>query len=259
MNYGIQLSASGAMTALYRMDLLSNNLANAGTAGFKPDIGATRQRDVVRVEDGVFSLPSNELLEKLGGGLLLAPNRVSFDQGGLERTDSPLDVAIQGDGFFVVRDEADTSGDRMRLTRDGRFLRDAQGRLVLAASGMPVMDRSNSAIHIPEGAEVSIDADGTVRQNGEELAKIQLAAVPDRSALVKLGASLFRATSGALASRDAATGILRQGHIETSATDSVKTMLDISSAGRDFESNINMISQADRMVERAVNVLGRVS
>jgi flagellar basal-body rod protein FlgG len=258
VNYGTQISASGAMTALYRMDVLSNNLANAGTAGYKPDIGATRQRDAARIEDGVFSMPSNTMLEKLGGGLMLARNRVNFGQGGLERTDSPLDVAIQGDGFFVVRDESDTSGDRFRLTRDGRFLRDAQGRLALAASGLPVMDTNNRPIQIPSGVEVSIDADGTIRQDREEIARIQVAAVPDRSALVKLGGSLFRAPGGALASRSAADAVLRQGHVESSVTNQVQTMLDISSAGRDFESNINMISQADRMLERAINTLGRV-
>ena len=66
MQYGLQISTSGILTGMYRTNVLANNLANINTTGFKPDSAFTRQRAVVREEDGVYSLPSNRLLEKLG-------------------------------------------------------------------------------------------------------------------------------------------------------------------------------------------------
>lgn len=73
MYYGIQLAASGALTSLYRTDVLANNLANINTAGFKPDMVYTRQRDTARVEDDLPFLPTDDLLERLGAGSTWPP------------------------------------------------------------------------------------------------------------------------------------------------------------------------------------------
>jgi len=259
MNYGINISASGAMTAMYRQDVLSNNLANGSTVGFKPDIPAARQRDSVRAEDNLEFLPSDELLEKLGGGLQLSPNRTKFGQGALESTSSPLDLAIQGGGFFVVRNDADLSGDKLRLTRDGRFTKDSQGRIVSAASGMPLLDTNSRTITLRDTGKVTIDDDGTVHQDGKAIARIQFTDFPDKSRLQKKGDGVFVATANAMASRKPADGTIKQFAVEASAVDEVGTIMQITSAGRDFESNMNMVAAADRMMERAINTFGRVS
>jgi flagellar basal body rod protein FlgG len=259
MNYGIQLSASGALTAMYRQDVAANNLANMDTAGFKPDIAATRQRPVVREEDSVWNLPSNALLERLGGGLLLAPNRVDFGQGALQRTGNSLDVAIQGDGFMVVRDDTDTSGDRLRLTRDGRLTRDRNGRLVSAATGQPVLDPQNRPIRIPDGPQVVIEENGLIRQGKETIGQIALIDVPDRAKLTKLGNSLFNAPADAINARTPSTGALKQFHIEQSGVDEFRALMAVSSAAREVETNIGMIQSQDRMIERAISSLGRVA
>ncbi len=259
MNYGIQLSASGVLTAMYRQDVAANNLANMSTAGFKPDIAATRQRPVVRQEDGVWNLPSNALLERLGGGTLLAPNRVDFSQASLERTGNSLDVAIQGSGFLVVRDEADQSGDRLRLTRDGRLTRDRNSRLVSASTGQPVLDLQNRPITIPDGPEVVIQENGVIRQGNLTLGQIALVDVPNRERLTKLGNSLFNAPADAINSRAPATGVLKQYHVESSGVDEFRALLAVSSAAREVETNIGMIQSQDRMIERAISSLGRVA
>src|SRR5881396_1878551 len=118
MSYGLQISASGVMTSLFAQDVYANNLANIDTPGFKADIPSIMPRQAVRQEDGLPFLPSNKLLERLGGGVLLNPNRVDFTQGSFKDTGNPLDLAISGDGFFVVRDETDKQTERVRLTRD---------------------------------------------------------------------------------------------------------------------------------------------
>jgi flagellar basal-body rod protein FlgG len=256
MSYGIQISASGVMTSLYSQDVYANNLANIDTPGFKADIPSILPRQAVRDEDHLPFLPSNKLLERLGGGALLNPNRVDFTQGSLKETGSPFDVGIAGDGFFVVKDPTDQSG-RVRLTRDGRFARDAQGRLVMASTGLQVMDVQNRPITLGPG-EVSISEDGTVCAGGRECGHLQLADVPDKSSLTKLGHSLFLAPADAV-NKGAASGAIRQRSYEDSSADEVRTLMQMTSAGRDVESNVSLIQQHDRMMDRAINGLGRVA
>jgi flagellar basal-body rod protein FlgF len=258
MNYGLQLSASGALSSLYRMDVLANNLANATTTGFKPDLPVITQRDAARIEDSLGFLPSSDLLERLGGGVMPVANRTSWEQGTLSSTSNPFDLAIEGDGFFVLRDRTDSGTDRLRFTRDGRFTRDARGLLVSTTTGMPALDVSNRTIPIPGNGPVQVQADGTILQNGQTLGRLQLTTLP-KDKLSKLGHGMFQATSEALENRKPATGIIRQSALEGSAVDAISTMMAITDASRAAESNFSLIQNADRLMDRAINGLGRVS
>jgi flagellar basal body rod protein FlgG len=259
VNYGIHISASGALAAMYRQDVFANNLANMDTTGFKPDVPAAMHRDPARVEDGLAFMPSSPLLERLGAGALSAPNRVSYTQGALEATGQPFDLALQGDGFFVVRLEVQNNSDRLRLTRDGRFTRDASGRLVMASSGLAVLDTRNSPIQIPDGPGVRVDADGAVRQGDRLVARLRVVNVPDRDVLVKEGHSLFRAPSGAMDAARPSPALVRQGFLEMSGVDAFRAMMQVTSAGREVDGSMSLIAQHDRMMERAINTLGRVT
>lgn len=259
MYQGIQISASGVLTAMYRQDVIANNLANMDTVGFKPDIAATRQRPAVREEDGVWDLPSNALLERLGSGVLMDRNRVNFSQGTLQPTGNPLDLAIEGQGFFVVRDETDTSGDRLRLTRDGRMTRDAQGRLVSAGTGLAVLDAQNRPIQLPEARTIMIEPTGVIRADGAAVAQIAVVEVADPQSLRKIGHSMFAASAEAINSRTPARGRIVQSHVERSGVDEFRAIMAVTSAGREVETNIGMIQQQDRMMDRAINTLGRIS
>jgi flagellar basal-body rod protein FlgG len=259
VNYGLQISASGVLTSLYRMDVLANNLANLDTKGFKPELPMLRQRDAVRQEDGLGSWPSNWMLERLGAGVTTAPNRTDFEQGTLVSSGNPLDLAIEGDGFFMMRDLTDSGADRYRLSRDGRLTRDGNGRLVSVTTGLPVMDTENREITIPPGEEVQIDPDGAIRQNGRVLATIQLVSVSDNQRLRKLGHGMFVAPADVIQNRKHAAGALRQGFLEGSAVDAVSTMMAITDAGRAAETNLQMIQMQDRLMDRAINSLGRIS
>ena len=143
MSYGIDISTSGVLTALHRQDVLTGNLANLNTAGYKPLIPGVKQRDPVSIEDGVLHLPSNRMLERLGAGVVPAASRIGFAQGPIDQTGNDLDVAIEGDGFFAVRD-----GDSTSLTRDGRLTLNANGQLVLAASGHLVLTAADSFFYV---------------------------------------------------------------------------------------------------------------
>ena len=244
---------------MHRQNVLSNNLANINTTGFKPDVALTRQRVSAREEDGLDYMPSDALIERLGAGVLMEPTRISHAQGDLDRTGNDLDLALEGPGFFAVRDGADTSGDGVRFTRDGNMTIGPDGNLVLASSGLSVLDAGNRPIRLSDEAPVSIDRDGVLRQNGDVVARLGVFTVPDPGSLTKMGDNLFNVPPNQYQSRERADARVRQGYLESSATSDIKMMMDIQSAANDFGTNIAMIRNFDTLMERAINRLGRVA
>ncbi|MFG0283649.1 MAG: flagellar hook-basal body protein [Phycisphaerales bacterium JB039] len=256
MNYGLQISSSGLLTSLYRQDALTNNLANLNTVGFKPISPAVRQREPASIEDGLGHLPSSALLEQLGAGVLLGPNRVSFKPGPLLEG-GELDLAIDGDGFFAV---PGADGQSPRLTRDGRLTLDARGTLVQAASGLPVLNVAGRPIALPPQTPVEIDADGRIfDREGSQLDQIRLVGVRDTGALRPEGQGLFVAPPGALEAGWPAGGRIVQRFVEGSSVEPIDALQDITSASGAVSANAAMIDFQDRLMDRAINALGRVS
>ncbi len=255
MSYGIQISATGAMAAMHRQDALTANLANLGTVGFKPVFAGAMHRQPVRAEDGLYNWPSDELLERLGGGVLAAPTMIDFRQGALETSDNDLDLAIQGEGFFVVGDPANPS-----LTRDGRLTLRADGTLVMASNGAAVLGVNDQPIVLDPGAgRVAIDTDGQVSQGGGVVAQIRVADVPDRAVLVKTGESLFAHERGEPLTLVNAGGLVRQHAVEASGVDEIDALMKIQDASRAAQSNIGMVDMQNRMLDRLVNTFARMA
>ncbi|MBY0308324.1 MAG: flagellar hook-basal body protein [Phycisphaerales bacterium] len=254
MNYGLYLSASGMFSALHRMDTAANNLANVETVGFKPDLATTMARDAVRQEDRVWNLPSDAMLERLGGGVLMAPTAVNFSQGALEQSASDLSIALQGDGFFRVRG----ADGQPRLTRDGRLAIDSQGVILQAGTGLPMLDESGSPIRINPGipGPLEIGADGTVRQDQAVAGRLAVVAPKDPRSLRKEGNALFALPSGAEPGPADATVV--QHALERSGADAVAALLEISDAERSVTFNSKMITSYDDLMSRAVSTFGRL-
>ena len=259
MNYGLMISASGAQANLYRQQVFTNNLANVNTAGFKPDIASLRQRDVVRVEDGLMSLPSDAMLERLGAGVMLMPGRISMKQGDVQETGRPFDLALQGRGFFALS-QLDANGqEQIRFTRDGQLTRNSEGRLVHAASGLEVLDESDRPIDVPGRGEFSVDDQGWITAGTERIAKLQIADIADPARLKKFGANLFGAERAVMSQRIAGAAIVKQNHLEQAAINEIDAMMDVTGASKAVSANIGMIAYHDQMMERAINSLGRVA
>ena len=149
MNYGLYLSASGALANMYRQDVFANNLANVNTVGFKHDLAAITQRRPEAIEDMHGPDVSQRLLDKLGGGVFAGPQRITFAQGAIEETAGPLDVAITRPGQFFVL-QAPQGQEGVRLTRDGRFTIDNQGFLASATNGLRVLGVDENPIRVNE-------------------------------------------------------------------------------------------------------------
>lgn len=255
MNYGLYISASGLLTSMSRQDTLTSNLANVNTTGFKPLVPTVRQRDPATVEDDLPHLPSNQLLEQLGAGALLGPSHISFKPGPLIEGNE-LDVAIDGDGFFAV----DGGADGPRLTRDGRLALDDTGRLVQAASGRAILGAGGAPIVLPPDTTIEIDPEGRIYDDaGRLLAQLQVLDVADRSQLAPIGEGLFAAPDGVLERAFPATGRVAHRYIESSAVDPITALRDISSAASAASANAAMIDFQDRLMDRAINALGRVT
>lgn len=257
MNYGLYIAASGMSAQMARQDVLSNNLANVSTTAFKPDTLAIRARDTARVEDRLATLPSNLLLERLGAGVMPFQTRVSLSAAPLERTGSPLDLGIDGEGYLLVRVGAGDAG--VRLTRDGRLAVSAEGRLVTASDGSPVLDSSNQPITVRADRALIVHPNGVIEQDGSEVATLGFVGVDDSRVLAKDGSGLLRVAGGAGLPVRRATGRIMQEHLESSGTDAVKSMMAVTSASRAVDSNSTIIGYINEMMGRAIGTLGRVA
>jgi len=259
MNYGMYISAGGVLTNMHRMDVVANNLANVNTVAFKPDRVYFQQRAPERLESALANADPQLLLERLGGGTYVAPTRTDLSQAQLVATGNDLDLAIRGEGFFVVAGGEGEGNERLRFTRDGRFTLNDRGELVMATTGMQVLDRNDQPIRIRPGARVRIDAGGRVFQNETEAAQLQVVAVPDRSSLRKTGENLFMFDGAAQTSRQVASVRLEQGAIEASAVDPIMALNELIGASKTAQSNSQMIQYHDTLNDQTINRFGRVA
>ncbi len=258
MNYGLYLSASGALANMYRQDVFANNLANVNTVGFKHDLAAITQRRPEAQETGFGADVSQKVLDQLGGGVFAGPQKVSFAQGPILQSHNPLDVALLRTGeFFAV--EAPEGQAGVRLTRDGRFTLDSQGYLTTVAGGHRVLGPGDAPIRLEGSGEASINGRGQILQAGQVVGQLQVAQVTDTDRLRKQGGNLFNWTSGG----DPRTAVqdvrIEPEAVEGSSVDPIKAMMSMIDASRAAEGNANLIRFHDTLMDRAVNTLGRIA
>ena len=154
MDSGLYAAYTGLMARTQALDTASNNLANAGTGGFRAE------RDYFRgvLEDGSGADASlgSQVGSSVNGFGVLGGNRLDLSQGNISKTGNPLDLALQGDGFFAVQ----AAGGKTLYTRNGSFSLSPTG-VLQTAQGEPVLDVKGKSITVPTGA-VSISPDGSV-------------------------------------------------------------------------------------------------
>jgi flagellar basal body rod protein FlgG len=232
--------------------VLANNLANSESVGFKRDLALFQQRQTAlqeRHQAGDFSDPT---LEMMGGGMLATPTLVDTHQGDLEHTGNTLDAAIEGDGWFQVSD-----GKQTRLTRDGRFMLNGEGELVLSnAHNQRVLDPKGNPIKLGPGA-LSIANDGQITLNGNPTGRIGLFDVPDRSKLVTQGGTMLSYPQGE--ALKPAGGTLRNEFVERANVDPTTELAELMDTQRQLEANANMIHYQDQTLQRLVNDVGKIS
>lgn len=256
---GLYTSGYGMMTLNKKMDVLSNNMANVNTNGFKKDRVTYEEFSDVLVKRlfDYQNVPSgrNAAIGNMTMFNDVAMVHTDYTQGSLEDTGTTTDMAISGDetAFFAVA-VPDENGDfREYYTRDGSFKLDSLGRLV-TKDGYAVMGQ-NGAITL-EGDDFVISKRGEIIQNDEVVASLKIRKIDNPETMRKYGMNLLTVTEE---TQDGAfDGTVLQGYLERSNVDSVKEMVEMISLLRAYESNQKMIQYQDATLEKAVNEIGRV-
>ena len=248
MIYGLYLSANGLLTQGMRADVISNNLANANTHGFKRDFLSLRQRDPEVLRQGMLGSESQRHLLAIGGAVEGDRSHSIHTQGPMQKTGNPLDLAINGTGFFKVRD----NDGRTLYTRHGAFTLNNAGLLTLP-NGMQVLSLDGEPIEIGDDLrnEVVLDERGRLVVRAEPVAQIAVVDVDARSNLHKLGENLYEALD--TVTEAPATLELVPGHLVGSRVSAVREMTALIEANRAYQANAKLISIQDETLGKAIS------
>ena len=254
-------AATGMMAQETNVEVISNNIANMRTAGFKKQrvefqdllyqsirrVGSSTSDSGTMVPTGV----------QIGSGVRTAATSRIMSQGSVEATEKALDVAIRGEGFFAI----ELPDGRTGYSRDGSFERDASGTLV-TVDGYTVGD----GITIPSNARnLTINAQGTVEailgdaSAVSSLGQIQLHTFVNRAGLEAAGDNIYLETSASGSAEtgtpgEAGVGSLLQGYLEMSNVVAVTEISDLIAAQRAYEMNSRVIKAADEMLSSTANI-----
>ncbi len=254
---GLYTAAAGALVAQSQADAIANNLANVNTTGFKrtllqvesaPEIGIYR----FQIDPGSAShkgVAVAPYVGALGTGSQIYDTPTVFSQGPLQQTGNPLDLAIEGSGFFTIQ-----TPQGVRYTRNGQFVRNAQG-LLSTTNGNLVLGTNRGPIAVPNGP-FQIAADGTIAQNGQTLGQLQLTQFGNLVALRPEGDSRFVDT-GTARPFAATNATVQQGFLEGSNANVIRSMVDLISAQRWFEANEKVIYTQDATTGLSITGVGQ--
>lgn len=231
---GIYTATAGAVAQSNALDATANNIANASTAGFHADrvtfreaLTAARSPDVATVGAGT--------------------TRIDSQAGALQPTGNPLDLALDGDGYFGV-----ATAQGPRYTRAGNFQLDATGKLV-TADGFALRGQGGAAITVPPDARaISVASDGTVSADGNEVGKLELVRFAPAQ-VQRQGGSLFAATGRPIAGSPPG---VRSGMLESSNVNVVRGVVDLVKVSRTYDSLMRMIQGYHDIESRAARELG---
>lgn len=230
---GMYSSASGMIPRVQKQEMIANNVANAGTVGFKKDTMFFSE----------LSKAKRKLMAKQSDWQQPLVDRtfVDYTPGAFDHTDNPLDLAIDGDGFFRLQGP---DGSTL-LTRSGTFLVNGDGFLSYPG-GYQVMGESGP-IQVGNGT-VTVNQSGQIEVGGSIVARIIPVTVANVDKLQKVGSSLFAVPAG-VQTTSTTDSTIRQGYLETSNVDVVREMVDMIIAYRTYEANAKALQTQDASLD----------
>ncbi|MGD9632301.1 MAG: flagellar basal-body rod protein FlgG [Pirellulales bacterium] len=251
-------TASTGMQALEtKLDVIANNMANVNTTAFKEDRANFedlfyRQYRLPGSQDVNGNITSTGI--EVGLGVRVGSTQTNYEQGALETTNKPLDLAIEGDGFFQI---VDPNGDFL-YTRSGNFGINPNGQLVLGSASLGYLESSGITIP-PEATGIVISTDGQVQiqtQNSptlQNVGQIQLAKFINPDGLQKMGDNLYRQTDASNTVQlgtpgQQGWGTIRQGFLEASNVEPVEQLIDLIQTQRAFELNSQVVQAGDQIM-----------
>ncbi len=257
---GIESTKQGMLSALHLNDTIANNMANISTTGFK-------QSKVVfkNIQDtAIENLDKNKHSEdgkKTVGSISLGSGVdsviIDFQQGAIKSTGNPLDLAINGDGFFRIKKE---NGD-VAYTRNGNFLLAADGTLK-TVSGESVLGKEGPIkidIKRNQASEIIISEDGSIELEQEKIGQVDLVDFKDKTSLKSVGSSMYVPINPDEKPVKAENCQVTQGAIESSNANVIGTMVNSITAMRTYETLNNIMQTTSKTLEKNVNNVGRIT
>ena len=250
---GLYTAYTGMMNEQYRMDIMSNNLANADTTGFKKE-GSTSQAYsevmAVKIKDVSENPNTPKRLGNMSLGVKIGETYTDFSQGSLRDTGNTYDIAIGGDGFFNIEFTNKSGETSTKYTRDGGFTLTKDGYLVTKDGDYVIGENGRIQLSTTAGNTV-FDESGNIYQDDRLVASLKLTEFEDTTYLTHYGETMWDAKEGAVA-KDAGDAKIYQGYLEMSNASVVKEMVNMITISRQYESNQKMLTTFDDTLEKSM-------
>ena len=248
MYYGLYTAAAGANALSQKVEILSNNLANVDTVGFKRELALLQARDSEAIERGEDYRGSRSRND-LGGGVELASTATEYRLGTFKPTGSPTDMAIELPNlFFTVQ-----RGDQQLLTRAGNFQMNFEGQLQ-TGDGDAVLSTDGAPIQLDPRLPWELLGGGVIRQAGDQR-EIGLRKPQDLRDLQKVGNNYFQNTSDRWDAVPPEDRKVRGGFLEVSGVNSLQEMTELIATSRAYETNIRIMQTHDQITGSLVSRL----
>ena len=255
---GLYTAYTGMINEQNRMDVLSNNMANVTTVGYKKEGATSQSFDEVldlKIQDSTagYNLATREGYNSRG--VKIGENYVDWSQGGFRITGNTYDLALGGNGFFAVEFTNKSGETSTKYSRAGEFQLNSAGNIV-THEGDYLLDTAGRHITVDPLKETTIDRQGRVMQDGRTIATIQVQDFENYDYLKKYGETYYEPIEGARFKN--ADGQIYSGYLEASNVSTVTEMVNLITISRQYESNQKVIQTIDSTLEKAVNQVGRV-
>lgn len=254
---GLYTAYTGMINQQYRLDTITNNLANSATTGYKREGATSKAFDevlAVKVKDGSEAY-INRGIGNVSLGVKIGENYTDYSQGSFRSTGNTYDLALEGNGFFSISFTNRYGEESTKYTRDGSFITDNEGAL-RTKDGDYVLGQGGE-IYIPtDASEVSINALGEIYADDMYIDTLDIVDFEDYNYLKKYGENMCESVDGA--EMKDVTAKVHQGYLEASNVNVVSEMVEMITITRAYESNQKIIQSMDTMLEKSVNEVGRV-
>ena len=252
---GLYTSYTGMLNEQYRMDIMSNNLANADTTGFKKE-GSTSQAYAevmaVKIKDLTENPNTPRRLGNMSLGVKIGESYTDFSQGSLRDTGNTYDIALGGSGFFNIEFTSKAGETSTKYTRDGGFTITKEGYLVTKDGDYVLGENGRIQLSTTAGTTV-FDRNGDIYQDDRLVASLKISDFEDTNYLTHYGETMWDAKEGAV-EIDVEDPDVRQGYLEMSNANVVKEMVNMITISRHYESNQKMLTSFDETLEKTITL-----
>lgn len=263
---GLYTAYTGMANEMKRMDVMTNNLANANTYGYKKE-GTTSRSFGDNLVYAIKDTSNYGLDRNIGSivfGVHLGQTYTDYSSGSFQVTDNTKDFALAGQGFFAIAFLGKDGQTSVKYTRDGAFNVDRNGYLVtkdgdhvLNATGALNMDGAeNNWVRVDPTMDIQVDQLGYIYQNNQLVSTLGFADFENYDYLSKYGENMYDVVDGAVITPSAAS--VEQGILESSNVQVVDEMVNMITIQRAYEANKKVITAVDETLEVAVNQIGKV-